>query len=540
MNELRIFEDCDCTKVVAGVLFEGRNYYMQFPTEDPALVAAEIANAGLTDFIVWHKLNRIATLQIVNRIGLVRFFGKLFDVRSEKFLEGMDGKRQFETLLDDLTKISRHIVFDYYSATNAYRSHRKDAHTPSVLERFNFYHQWFSDRPKSRGIETLVKRILRDPHSRLVSEHIDDFIWNVKRPTRQTMQSLFRHHQKFCELPANHPLAGTHSPGLYSPATLRTYFPLRASKVRSTVSVDTPENRFVKHVLLDIEHVCISVKAILKLPTPVLDACDRLLSKVRGLLNHEFLREIGKLDVFPASSPTLASRHGYRELYMIFLRSRLGARQVFEDFEQESLFIDLKDVAQLYEYWVFYRVVRSLLGSEVLVRSRDTVVKEGKLVNGIEVSNGNISVAFNKSFNRKPGESYSLTLRPDISVLINHENRCDILVLDAKYKSVDRTNVDKADDIPLPTRVVKTADLHKMHCYIDAIDGVRSAMAVYPGTEFIFFPRERGLPVAHRAEDAGTAEGVGAVPLIPGEERSENEFEQLMSEIKKWAGRDTT
>ena len=349
------------------------------------------------------------------------------------------------------------------------------------------------------------------------------------------MKSLFQQ-QQFYQLPANHPLAGTQSPGLRSRTSGRTYLPLRVSTVRYTVSVDTPENRFVKHVLLDIEQVCIAVKTEYRLPAPVLGACGRLLSKIRGILRQEFFREIGKLGVFPVSSPTLAARYGYRELYMLFLRSRLGAQHLFEDLKQESLFIDLKDIAQLYEYWVFYRIVRSLLGNEVLVRSRGTIVKDGKLVNAIEVRNGDISIAFNKSFNRKPSESYSLTLRPDIIVRIHRGDQCDTLVFDAKYKSVERASSDDADDMLLRTRVVKSTDLHKMHCYIDAIDGVRSAMAVYPGTEFIFFPRDRRMTVARSATDAVTAEGVGAVPLIPGETRSENEFERVMERIKSWAG----
>ena len=53
----------------------------------------------------------------------------------------------------------------------------------------------------------------------------------------------------------------------------------------------------------------------------------------------------------------------------------------------------------------------------------------------------------------------------------------------------------------------KSADIHKMHTYRDAIGGARIADAVYPGTEQQLYPRDDAM---FRSEG-----GVGAIPLAP-------------------------
>ena len=64
----------------------------------------------------------------------------------------------------------------------------------------------------------------------------------------------------------------------------------------------------------------------------------------------------------------------------------------------------------------------------------------------------------------------------------------------------------------------KQSDIHKMHTYRDAVrhssgQQVRSAWAVYPGTEFRFYSDKEG-----KKDLAGTPRkpvGVGAIPLEP-------------------------
>ncbi len=518
---ISIFLDSDCTEPAGEILYEGRKYFVLLPDLDKETIAFEFRKANLTDFVAWSRHNKVATLQIINRIGLIRIFGRIFDVRSEKFFEGQTGPRQFQLLLDDLVKLSRQIIFDYSSATSAYRSQRKDAGA-SVLERFHLYRQRFYRNETKNSIEQCLEAVMNNPHSRLKREYEEDFIWNVRQPTSRTMRSLVSHKKQLVDLSNGHGHAADRS---------HRFFPLRAVTTHNVLDQNTPENRFVKYLLTDIEQVCLALMADQAASARILSDCEALLQATRRKLRHPFFRCISALSYFPASSPTLVSRHGYRELYAIFLRSRNGALHLFEDFANDSLFIDLKDVAQLYEYWVFYRIAISLLGEVAVVHEKNVCVKNNRLVNAIEISASDIRIAFNKTYTRRVNASYSLTLRPDICVTVGKGANQQLFVLDAKYKSVERTEKDEEDE-PLPSiRVVKAADLHKMHCYVDAIQGVKAAIAVYPGSKTVFYPKDRHLPVLSQISNKSTLEGVGAAPLVPSGESEE--FEALMGAIKK-------
>lgn len=517
MSCLTVYQDRDCSIEVERVLYEGRTYFLRFPTTDGRLIKAELTDSGIEEFVSWHRLNPIATLRVVNRIGLVTIFGRVLDIRSEKLLEAETGYRQFQIILDDLAKLSRHILFENTVTPSAYRSHLTESEKPSLLERFNYYRQTCLPVGKRIGLGALVEQILRNPHSRLVSEHIQDHIWNVRKPSRQTLRSFFHHNQTFTKLQPGHPLTVS-CPGLRIRGTGEYIFPLKALRARGSITFDTPENRFVKHVLIDVERVCSEVARTGLVSGSLNDQCHRLLNLCRALLRQDFFQDVGRLQGVPSSSPTLTQRHGYRDLYRIFVRSRLGAKHLFEDLAEESLFIELKDIALLYEYWVFYKIAAILLKPGAIYIARDAFVKDGRIVNSGVVTDGVITLHFNRTFTRKPGGSYSLRLRPDVAVehALPEGGTTSLYLLDAKYKSVDQTSSEEVDPLLQPIRDVKAADLHKMHCYADAIEGVVSAVAIYPGTIFLFYPRDRSIEPIAQPVPMGSLQGVGAVPLLPG------------------------
>ena len=535
MSELRVFEDQELTKEVDRVLYEGKKYFVQLPSSDFTVISSEINRTGLVGCIAWHPRNQIATMRFVNRVGLVRFFGKVFDVRSEKLLESLEGKRQFEYLLDDLKRLSREIAFDYVSPTVAQRHIDSDVKSNALTERFNYYRHLVLEMPKNSNLEALVEAIFRNAHSRHVPEYIEDYVWNAKRPTEKTFISFFRQTQHFRELPDDHPLAKAKIRGFTSPDGKRSFFPLKVSTLRNQLSIDTAENRFIKHVLKDIEKTCIDVMSM-RASKVISDVCEKILLIVRGLLSRDFFMGIGELMYLPTSSPTLTSRHGYRDMFKHYLNCKQGAKYLFDDLQNQSRFIDLKDIAQLYEYWVFYSIVRSLLGEKVLVDSRNTVVKNGKFVQSVQVSHEGISVAYNKTYVRRIHGSYSVILRPDIVIEVETENGPLVFLLDAKYRSRESYAVsDEVDENSVIGRAVLTEDIHKMHCYVDAIEGAVCALAVYPGTEFIFYPRDRHSPIARKSADMTSMKGVGAIPLLPGETSNQNEFNSALAQMKKLA-----
>lgn len=529
---MRIFQDADCSIEVDRVLYEGRTYYLLFPSSDPSTIKSALAHAGIEGSVSWNRRNPIATLRVVNQIGLIRLFGREYDIRSEKFLEGETGMRQFQIILDDLADLSRHILFSSNAAPSANRTHASELSQPSPLERFNYYRQACFKKGQKPGLAEFVDQIVRNPHSRLVDEHIRDHIWNARKPSHQTLRSLFQADQSFARLSSLHPLADGR-PGLKIPGTDESLFPLKALRSRGTVSTDTSENRFIKHVLLDVESVCRTVLSEGVLSVTLLNQCQELLRLSQSLLQMPFFREIGRLHAVPFSSPTLGSRHGYRDLYRIFVRSRMGAKHLFEDLAEDAFLIELKDVSLLYEYWVFYKIASTLLQPGAIFLSRDAIVKDDRIVNTAAVSDGIWIVHFNRTFSRKPGASYSLNLRPDIVIERMNSPRVPTFlhVLDAKYKSLQHSVGDEDTDSVLKViGVVQPADIHKMHCYIDAIEGVRTATAVYPGEKFTFYPKDRTAPQANKPSEIKSLNGVGAVPLMPAS--SNDDFNNFIASLR--------
>ena len=512
------------------VLYEGTTYYLIFPSSDPKTIKSALAVAGIEDHVIWNRQNVVATLRVINKIGLIRLFGKEYDIRSNKFLETETGLRQFQIILDDLALLSRHILFATNAAPSANRIHAPELNQPSTLERFNYYRQTCLKKEGRPGLAELVDQIVSNPHNRLVDTVIRDHIWNNKRPSRQSLKSLFDHDQSFARLSATHPLA-IGRPGLKIAGTSDILFPLKALRSRGTVSVDTAENRFVKHVLLDVENVCRSALSENLLSGALLEQCNELLNLSRSSLKLNFFQEIGRLHSIPFSSPTLGQRHGYRDLYRIFMRSRMGAKHLFEDMTDEALLIELKDVSLLYEYWAFYKVAASLLEPGAMFLSRGAIVKAGRIVNTAVASDGKWAVHFNRTYSRKPSGSYSLRLRPDIVIERVGGESTSIHVLDAKYKN-EQSSIDDDEDDSLLTIVsaVNHTDIHKMHCYIDAIEGVRTATAIYPGNKFVFYPRDRSSPPAMASIEINTPAGVGALPLMPG--ASNNDFNEFLALLK--------
>jgi len=526
---LHIFQDANCSNEVERVLYEGTQYYLIFPTNDANAIIDALTMAGIKESVSWNHRNTVATMRVVNQIGLIRIFGREYDIRSEKFLEGETGMRQYQIVLDDLAKLSRHILFSSNSAPSANRTHAPELNQASLLERFNYYRQTCFKKEGKPGLTEFVEQIIRNPHSRLVDEHVRDHIWNARKPSRQTLKSLFESNQSYARLPSSHPLSAGR-PGLKITGMSDILFPLKALRVQGTVSIDTSENRFIKHVLLDVEQVCRSVLNEGMLYGALHRQCHELLDLSRSLLRMPFFQDVGYLHTIPFSSPTLAVRHGYRDLYRIYMRSRMGAKHLFEDMVEDALIVELKDVSLLYEYWVFYKIAAALLKPGALFMSRSAVVKEGRIVNAAVVTDGVWKVHFNRTYTRKPHGSYSLRLRPDIVIeqALANGSATVVHVLDAKYKSIQYTiDDDDSDSLLKLIGAVKPADIHKMHCYIDAIEGVQTASAVYPGNVFVFYPKDRTMVPAMAPNEIITFNGVGAIPLMPGE--ANDDFSKFIS-----------
>jgi len=320
------------------------------------------------------------------------------------------------------------------------------------------------------------------------------------------------------------------------------FAPLRLPAIRRAVDYDTYENRFVRFVITSFRRRALAIADAGRQagrPDLAKDA-DGIALRFAALLRVPPFSFVGDLAAFVSTSQVLLREDAYNALLRLYREFVLTADVVWNEFRalQES-----RNVAQLYEMWVYLETVRAVANAleraptaddpvSALVRTRS----DGLHINLAEhrrssvrfaVPGGSVRVSYNETYGRQSTDprahgsaaSYSLPLRPDVSVVVSRGDARRRVFLDAKYR-IDgfgaelATGVDAGEETVEVTGTFKPADVYKMHTYRDAVGGAFAAVAVYPGTETRLYPQA--------IEDFTERGGVGALPLRPraGIERS--------------------
>ncbi|CAN0505687.1 unnamed protein product, partial [Phaeothamnion confervicola] len=171
---------------------------------------------------------------------------------------------------------------------------------------------------------------------------------------------------------------------------------------------------------------------------------------------------------------------GYRELTRLWFALQRARQPLFDRLHHA---IDMRDIATLYEYWVFFELAEQI-GSAVGDRAVLGSVGNDGLARGLTCAFGAVgTLVYNPT---KKGYS-GVWLRPDYLWL---PSSGDAVAFDAKFRMTARP-VSVADMVgQIPAGVAydpKDDDLVKMHAYRDAL-GVRAAVVLYPGTSATFRP----------------------------------------------------
>lgn len=318
--------------------------------------------------------------------------------------------------------------------------------------------------------------------------------------------------------------------------------PDRIGVRRNEATVDNVPNRFVKYALMQWRQTVAEIHdalSSLKRTYPVkrgMAETISVLDQLDAVLAEELFREVGTITHFPASNQVLQRRAGYRDLFHAYALLELAAQLSWSGGE-DVYSAGQRNVAKLYEYWVFFSLVRivsdiaqepldltSLLelgpsGLNVNLRSGQSKILRGKVQRlGRRID---IELLYNGSFGGGGIASWTRTMRPDYSLHIVPESPYGVeqgvwLHFDAKYRierieqvlgeSVAEDNEYEEDATEESSRALPS-DLLKMHAYRDAVRRSAGAFVLYPGTESSLFRQYHEL-----------LPGLGAFTLGPTEE----------------------
>jgi hypothetical protein len=444
----------------------------------------------------------------------------------------------FDQLLQDISRHCAALPFDFNSPTFI-PYEREQLDEPDLLYHAFVYLRWalWSARP---SLTELLAMVERDPHRSLVREDVERPVWEARDITPRALELACSRAEGWRRptTRSNGPrVAGRHSssaPGRVSP------LPTELLQVEARATFDTAENRFVRYFIELVRELSDLVAERFDNPDRqdvpfdpnLMEDAKQLRQVAAQWMMAPFLSDVRPLQYFPASSQVLQNRVGYRELLRHYLAIILATRYPIEARDLQRL-METKSASLLYEYWTYFTLadaLRPILGDPVeaaQLTSDDDV--RAHFRQGVSIRyQDDTELSYNRSFRGNGHGSYSLALRPDITL----RRGSTLHLFDAKFR-VDHFSEPDAEDFdvdaeleerPKPAGWFKHADIHKMHAYRDAIGScastksrdVSTVWVLYPGTEFVLYDTRRGR-VGAPGEVAGDPRGVGAIPLTPGQ-----------------------
>jgi predicted component of viral defense system (DUF524 family) len=108
--------------------------------------------------------------------------------------------------------------------------------------------------------------------------------------------------------------------------------PERITTIKKTDSVDTPENRFIKHALENFLKLCtdINTKANEFGHGKLVNESDSLIRALESQLHHTFFKDISRPNTLKLNSPVLQRKEGYREVLRVWLMFDLAAKLIWK------------------------------------------------------------------------------------------------------------------------------------------------------------------------------------------------------------------
>ena len=329
-------------------------------------------------------------------------------------------------------------------------------------------------------------------------------------------------------------------------------------------TVDNQENQFVKFVLRTFSMFCSDLKGMKNATERLKSEAESTIEVLGSFLDNQFFRQVSMPSHLNMNSPVLQRKEGYREVLQSWLLFELAAKLNW-DGGDDVYDAGKKNVATLYEYWLFFKLVE-LVGHffDISPKAKEQLVNydedkinlnlcQGRMqmVSGRqETSSRSLNVAFyyNRTFGKvtdnndpihKAG-SWTMSMRPDYTLSLwpgeiteNEAEAQDLIThihFDAKYRlnnvllndgdSIDEELAEEKQEQEF--KIYKRGDLLKMHAYKDAIRRTSGAYVLYPGIE------NKSLKGYHEI-----VPGLGAFSIRPGHwEEDSIALKQFISEVK--------
>ena len=494
------------------------------------------------------------TLTVTNDAGFEAEVG--FEVRSVK----MDYRTDYKTMLHDITSHFTDLVMMQGAPVTQRFEVDVNEDSQTLYQQFAF----MKSLVDSEEFEEALNKILYNPIHKWTGTTIEKDICSVKKLGRQELKQIATSKNR---LPLGEGMTiGDHINSV----------PRRLSVSYKKDTVDVTENRFVKFVLQSFSSFCSAIQQCKNASPRLKTEAELTVNKLAEWLSRSFFLDVSNLQTMTLNSPALQRKEGYREVLQAWMMSKLAAQITWKGGDNVYQ-AGKRNVAALYEYWVFFKlldIVKETFHLELTEEDEKKLVKTDQNHINLELKQGHIKMIggiyktptrilkvrlyYNRTFGtsnplEKSG-SWTSAMRPDYTLSIwpgNIEEEVaeeqDLIVhvhFDAKYKlnrillsekDPDETHTFSEEDPDLSEEdllmnqekqeeekgIYKRVDLLKMHAYKDAIRRTSGAYILYPGSE------NKNLKGFHEV-----LPGLGAFCLSPNSiEKDSKEIEHFLHDV---------
>ena len=440
-------------------------------------------------------------------------------------------RENYRFMLDSITEKCTELLMQINAPINQHYEIDFEKDNKTIYQRFAFVQSLIG----SNEFTEAIQKIISSPTTQWKQDEELKDIRSLRRITNSNIRQLVSATNRF-ELPTEHFLTKNFK---------ITNVPSKIISTRKVETVDTPENRFIKHaveVFLKFSTDCYNLFSNFKYERAQKEAAV-LINKLENHLNHPFFKEISRPITLKLNSPVLQRKSGYREILSAWLKFDLAAKLIWQGGD-DVYNAGKRDIAVLYEYWLFFTlydlikvkfkinqhqydekpfehlIVPTNDGLNVMVKSGKHTALEGPYDSGTRKLR--IKFSYNRTFkggteyinkdDKKQAGSWTKTLRPDYTLSIwpaDLEEKIaeekELIVhihFDSKYKvdqyvikpDIDPNQSEEEINEAIEKELneekeeerkgkYKNADLLKMHAYKDAIRRTGGAYILYPGTD---------------------------------------------------------
>ena len=300
-----------------------------------------------------------------------------FEVASPK----LDYEQEYRSMLESIGDECQQLLLEWGTPTTLNLISDPDKHAQTLLEQFLFLrHVLGPDR-----VDLYLETIQRRPHTRLETERN----W---KPAGNANPALF------IRDPLRH--------GRDWHSTSNGMVPEEIREERKFDSLDTPPNRFLKFALQSFRNLCDEVldarrggKPAWSPESPVTLEALSLQRFLDTFLALPLFDDVGELHRIPFDSTTLQRREGYREILHAWLMLDAAA-QIDWPGQEEAFKGTSRNVATLYEYWLYFILVRAFRDDLKMIPETDPLEEvDGSMPFCCRATDGRLLI------NLKQGES---------------------------------------------------------------------------------------------------------------------------------------